>query len=97
MQDRLYPLSTKDIEAIGKSRASRSLPQNVNWWLYGGAILCIGGFSYSAMGGNIWFVMGMVVAGAVGVCYSAILLDRIRKNIIRQLKQDWRDEDKVGE
>lgn len=92
MQDRLYPLSAKDIEAIGRSRASRSMPQNVKWWMYGGFGVCVGGFIYGTMGANMWFVIGIVGAGVACVWYSSVLVDRIRKIIIDQLKQDWRDE-----
>jgi len=92
IQDSLYPLSAKDIEAVGKSRVYRDLPQNVKWWLYGGLITCMAGFLYGAMIGSGWIVVGVLAVGAVCVWYSTTLSDKIRGKVVRRLKLDWIEE-----
>lgn len=93
MQKSLYPLNAKDVEAIGRARATRSLPQNIKWWLYGGLGVCMAGFIYGAMGGKDWVVIGIIAVGALGAWYSTMLVDKIRKGVVSHLKKEWRAEE----
>ena len=93
----LYPLSSRDVEAIGRTRASRHLPQNIKYYLYGGFGLIIEAFLYGTFGGKLLPMMGMLVVGGVLVYYSTTLADKFRKQYIRRLKEDWQDEEEARE
>ena len=84
-------LDAKDVEAIGKSRANRSLSQNIKYLLYGGSIVCFGGAIYWIMGGGT-VGLGIAFVGMVGVLVGSHLADKWRKVIVTQLKREWRAE-----
>ncbi len=88
----LYPLGGKDIEAIGKARANRSLPQNVKNWMYGGIAVAFGGIIYWMFASGGWISIGIMAVGAVLVWYASTLSDKWRKKVITELKRQWRDE-----
>ena len=90
MLEDLYPLTTKDIEAIGRSRANRIIPNNLKIWMYASLILCIVGlycaYAVNAMAGIIIMIVGCVVLWA----YSSSI-DKKRKYIVKRLKREWRE------
>ncbi len=87
----LYPLGAKDIEAIAKSRASRSMPQSIKNWLYGGFGVFVVGIIYWMFKGG-WVALGIMVIGAAIAWYSTTLSDKRRKAVMFELKKAWRAE-----
>jgi Flp pilus assembly protein TadB len=92
----LYPLDARDIEAIARSRASRSMPKSVKNWLYGGFGVFIVGIIYWIMNGG-WVALGIMVVGAILAWYATSLSDKRRKVVIFELKREWREEQKKQE
>lgn len=87
----LYPLSSKDIEAIGRSRANIKMPQTVKYWLYGGMGICIAALGYGALGGNNWVVICALAVGAIAAWYSSLLAGKVRSKVVKELKAEWRE------
>ena len=66
MQDTLYPLSPKDIEAIGRARVNRTASQNMKIWMWASMIVCVAGIVY---GYSVNVVAGtaVMIAGCISL------------------------------
>lgn len=85
-------LDSKDIEAIGRSRANRSIPKNIKNWLYGGIIVMALGFIYWSFAKGGILALGLMGVGIIAIIYANNLADKWRKNIVNQIMQEWRIE-----
>lgn len=90
MQDTLYPLSSKDVEAIGKSRVNQETPQNMKVLMYAGLIVCLAGIYMAYVVNAMWGIILMVVGCAVIWTYSHFM-DKRRNKMVKQLKREWRE------
>lgn len=91
MQDSLYPLGVKDIEAIGKSRVNRSISKNLRIWMYASLVVFAIGlfcaYTISVMPGMMVMIVGMVVL----LVYTNTV-DKTRKAMVKKLKLEWQEE-----
>jgi len=96
MQEGLYPLNSKDVEAIGRSRVNRSVPQNMKYWMWASLVACLAGI-YCAY--TIDRVIGIVImiVGSVALFVYSNNIDKKRKAMVRRLKREWRAEMKEVE
>lgn len=95
MQDSLYPLSSKDIEAIGRSRTNRTVSQNMKIWMWGSVVACLVGIYYAYTINVTVGIVIMIIGSVVLFAYSNDM-DKKRKAMVRKLKREWR-EGKEGE
>ena len=92
MQDTLYPLSPKDIEAIGRSRVNRTLSQNMKIWMWASLIVCaIGIIAYTV---NVTVGIAVMIIGGIALFLYISAVDKNRKIIVRKLKREWQAEKK---
>ncbi len=90
MQDSLFPIGIKDVEAIAKTRANRTLPKDIQYYMYIGIVV-------SVIGVVICFwekiLVGACIAlvGLVLLWLGTIKASNRRNKIARQYKQDWRE------
>jgi len=91
MQDSLYPLSSKDVEAIGRSRANRSVPQNMKYCMWASMVACLAGIYCAYTIDKVIGIVIMIVGTAVLFVYSNNI-DKKRKAMVRKLKREWREE-----
>jgi len=91
MQESLYPLNSKDVEAIGRSRVNRTLSQNMKIWMWASMIVCISGIVY---GYNASVMVGTVVMilGCISFFLYGSAVDKKRKAMARRLMREWREE-----
>ncbi len=92
----LYPLDSKDIEAIAKSRSNRTMPQNIKYWMYGGLVAVFIGFVYGAFGTGGMLALAIMAGGVISAWYATSLADKRRKYMAGILKQEWREIEKAG-
>lgn len=96
MQDTLYPLNSKDVEAVARSRANRDIPQNMRYLMYASLIICLVGlyvaYAVHALGG-----IGVMIAGCGVLWYYSSFVDKRRKFLTKRLKRDWREIEQKNE
>ncbi|MDD4876767.1 MAG: hypothetical protein PHQ86_06550 [Dehalococcoidales bacterium] len=88
---------SKDIEAIGRSRAGRNLSTNMKAWMYVNLVVCMVGlyfmFVVSTMIG-----LAIAIAGCASLFMYSNKVDKIRKIMVKRLKREYREElDRVRE
>lgn len=91
MQGSLYPLSSKDVEAVGRSRVNRAVPQNMKYWMWASMAACLIGI-YCAY--TIDKVIGIVIMiiGSVALFVYSKNIDKKRKAMVRRLRREWKEE-----
>jgi len=91
MQDTLYPLNFKDVEAIGRSRANRAISRNLKIWMWASLVVCMIGLYYAYV---VNAMIGIIIM--IGGCVSLFLysnqVDKIRKIVVKRLKKEWQEE-----
>lgn len=88
MQEGLYPLSSKDVEAVGRSRVNRSLSRNMKIWMWVSLLICAVGVYYAYVIDTRTGMIIMVV-GLVSLFVYNNKVDKIRKAVVRQLRREW--------
>ena len=88
MQDTLYPLSPKDIEAIGRARVNRTVSQNMKIWMWASLIVCVIGmfFAYTI---NVTAGIAVMIIGCIALFLYGSAIDKNRKIMVRKLKREW--------
>ena len=84
-------LDAKDIEAIGRSRANRAIPQNVKYLMYLSLILCLAGI-YVAYGVNALYGIVIMIVGVIILWAYSSYADKKRKVIVKKLKREYQEE-----
>lgn len=84
-------LDSKDIEAIGRSRANRTISQNMKYLMYLSLIVCMAGI-YVAYGVNAMYGIGIMVVGVILLWVYNSAADKKRKIMVRRLKREYREE-----
>lgn len=84
-------LDAKDIEAIGRSRANRTISQNMKYLMYLSLIICMVGI-YIAYGVNAIYGIGVMVVGVALLWVYSSSVDKKRKIMVNRLKREWREE-----
>jgi len=81
----------KDIDAIGRSRASRNISINMKVWMYVSLVVCMVGLYYAYV---VDAMIGIVimVAGCISLFVYNNKVDKIRKVMVKKLKREWREE-----
>jgi membrane associated rhomboid family serine protease len=88
-------LDAKDIEAIGRSRSNRAIPQNMKYLMYVSLIICLVGI-YVAYGVNAMYGIGIMVVGVILLWVYSSAADKKRKIMVKRLKREYQDELKAG-
>ena len=91
MQDGLYPLTVKDIEAIGRARVSRTIPSNIKIWVYVSMALFMVGLGVTYVTGNTIAGMAIMIAGVAVLWGYTSNVDKKRKSLVRELKKEWKE------
>ena len=90
MQDTLYPLSPKDVEAIGRSRVNRTASRNMKIWMWASLIVCAIGIIAYTVNGIIG--IAIMILGVIGFFLYSSAVDKNRKIMVRKLKREWQAE-----
>ena len=96
MQDTLYPLSSKDVEAVGRSRANREIPQNMKYLLYASLIICLVGL-YVAYAVNAMYGIAIMIVGCIALWVYNYDVDKRRKYLVKRLKREWLETERKNE
>ena len=90
MQEDLYPLTSKDIEAISRSRTNRNIPKTMKYWLYASLAVCLIGLYYAYIK-DLMVGVGIMVVGCVILMVYSNKVDKIRKVMVKRLKRENRE------
>lgn len=85
-------LDAKDVEAIGRARANRTIPSKIKYTLYSGVVLTVIGILYWLFTTSLIPSAVITVVGLVVMWYGVGMSDKRRKKIVRGLKDEWRAE-----
>jgi len=90
MQESLYPLSSKDVEAIGRSRVNRTVSRNMKIWMWASLIACIIGMFY-AYSINVTVGIAVMIIGCIALFLYSSAVDKKRKIMVRKLKREQKE------
>jgi hypothetical protein len=90
MQDTLYPLNSKDVEAVARSRANRDIPKNMRYLMYASLIICLAGL-YVAYAVHAMYGIGVMIVGCIVLWVYSSFIDKRRKILTKRLKREWQE------